>query len=209
MSGWWIWAAAAVLYGAFSLWYNNWRGPLTKDEVETYIGRLTRNPQVTPERLDAVRRFLESDDGREFYMVNLISTFKEPVEMPGTGEKKTAREVLEKYTSYFMAELFKRAGHPAFAGPAAGGNVELWGIDETPAWTFSGIIRYRSRRDMAELATDPRFEPAHAYKIAAMASTFAFPVAPAPAFIGPRLWVGLGIALLAALGQLGVSVLRH
>ena len=203
MSPWWIWGAGAVLYGVFTLWYNNWRGPLAKEEVATYMARLEKNPQVEPERLDAVRRFLESDDGGEFYMFNVISTFREPVEMPGTGEKKPAREVLEKYTSYFMGELFRRAGHPAFAGPAAGGVVEEWGIDNNPDWTFGGVIRYRSRRDMAELATDPRFEPAHAYKIAAMAHTFAFPVK-AGLFVGPRVWIGLGIALAAALTQLAV-----
>lgn len=204
MSAWWIWGAALVLYGAFSLWYDNWRGPLTKEEIEMYMGRVTQNSQIAPDRVAAVRRFLESDDGREFYMVNLIETHREPVEMPGTGEKKPAREVLNRYTSYFMGELFRRAGHPAFAGPAAGDNLEQWGV-ETPAWTFSGVIRYRSRRDMIELATDPRFEPAHAYKIAAMASTYAFPVAPAPIFVGPRVWIGLGLALVAALGHLAVS----
>lgn len=208
MSAWWIWIGALVVYGAFIAWYDNWRGPLTKEEVEMYMARLTRNQQVEPARLDAVRRFLESDDGREFYMVNVIATYRDPVEMPGTGERKPAREVLERYTSYFMAELFRRAGHPAFAGPAAGGVLEEWGIESNPDWTFSGVIRYRSRRDMAELASDPRFEPAHAYKIAAMAHTFAFPVAPAPIFVGPRVWVALVLALLAALAQLGSSALR-
>ena len=207
MSPGWIWGAALVLYGVFSLWYNNWRGPLKQDEVETYMARLARNPQVTQERADAVRRFLESDDGREFYMVNVIATYREPVTMPGTGEKKSAREVLEKYTSYFMVELFQRAGHPAFAGPAAGGVVEEWGIESNPDWTFSGIIRYRSRRDMAELATDPRFEPAHAYKIAAMAHTFAFP-AHARVFVGPRVWVAMGLALGAALAHLALRAAR-
>lgn len=207
MSAWWIWGAAIVLYGAFSLWYNNWRGPLTKEEVAMYMARLEQNPQVEPDRLAAVRRFLESDDGREFYMVNLIATYREPVVMPGTGEKKPAAEVVRKYTSYFMAELFKRAGHPAFAGPAAGGVVEQWGIENNPDWTFSGVIRYRSRRDMAELASDPRFEPAHAYKIAGMAHTFAFPAA-AQIFVGPRVWLGLGLLALAALGHVGVSATR-
>ena len=64
------------------------------------------------------------------------------------------------------------------------------------------MIRYRSRRDMIELATDPAFAPAHAFKLAAMTHTLAFPVAPGVVFLGPRVWVGLVLALLAALGQL-------
>jgi hypothetical protein len=103
-----------------------------------------------------------------------------------------------------MPEVLKRGGHPAFAAPAAGDYVEHWGVEADPGWTFSGIIRYRSRRDMMILATDPRFDDAHAYKIAAIANTLAFPVAPTLVFIGPRVWIGLGLALLAALGHLAL-----
>jgi hypothetical protein len=53
-----------------------------------------------------------------------------------------------------------------------------------------------------ELATHPAFEPAHAYKVAAMASTLAFPVAPATLLLGPRVWVALVVGLLAALAHL-------
>ena len=57
---------------------------------------------------------------------------------------------------------------------------------------------------MMELATDPAFEPAHAYKIAAIANTLAFPVAPPVLLFGPRVWVPLVLALLAALGHLAL-----
>jgi hypothetical protein len=201
----WIWVGTLVLYGVFSLWYNNWRGPLTPQEIDGFIERARTQSQIEPESLATVRSFLEQDDGREFFMLNLIATHPDPVPMPGTGEPKPAREVLAGYTDHFMPALFRRAGHPAFAGPAAGGYVEHWGVEESPGWTFSGIIRYRSRRDMIELATDPQFEPAHAYKIAAMAHTLAFPVAPAAIFIGPRVWMGLALALCAALGHVAVT----
>jgi hypothetical protein len=204
MQAWWIWLAALVLYGVFSLWYNNWRGPLTPEEVESFVARARSQSQVEPERLATLRIFLEQDDGREFFMLNLIAAHREPVAMPGTGELKPAREVLAGYTNHFMPALLRRAGHPAFVGPAAGGYVEQWGVEKNPGWTFSGIIRYRSRRDMIELATDPEFEPAHVYKIAAMAHTLAFPVAPGVMFVGPRVWVGLVIALLGALGHVAV-----
>ena len=208
MSAWWIWGAALVLYGAFSLWYDNWRGPLTKEEIEIHLEKAAAQSVPEPERLATLRQFLESDDGKEFFMVNLIATFKEPVAMPGTGEKKPAAEVLRGYTGHFMPALFRRAGHPAFAGPAAAGYLEQWGVEQNPGWTFSGVIRYRSRRDMIELATDPRFEPAHVYKVAAMANTLAFPVTPAAIFIGPRVLVALVVALAAALGHLAVSATR-
>jgi hypothetical protein len=208
MSAWWIWGAAVLLYGAFSLWYNNWRGPLTPAEVEKYVQRAAAKADIEPGRLATLRKFLESDDGREFFMVNLIAAYQEPVPMPGTGEKKPAREVLKGYTDHFMPALFRRAGHPAFAGPAAAGYLEVWGVEPNPGWTFSGVIRYRSRRDMIELATAPEFDPAHVYKIAAMAHTLAFPVTPAITVVGPRVWVGLALGLFAALGHLAVSAAR-
>jgi hypothetical protein len=66
-----------------------------------------------------------------------------------------------------------------------------------------GYVRYRSRRDMMELATNPRFLDAHPFKAAAMPATFSFPTAPRLAlYAGPRIWVGLALALLAALTHL-------
>ncbi len=197
----WIWGVALVVYGLFSLWYNNWRGPLEPAEIEMVVKRAADAPDATPERLAVLRAFLENDDGGEFFMLNLLRANPEPVAV-GDEPPAPAREVLRRYTGYFMPHLFRRAGHPAFVGPAAGGYVEHWGVEENPGWTFAGIIRYRSRRDMLELATDPRFASAHEYKLAALANTLAFPVAPALQVVGPRVWVGLVLALLAALAQL-------
>jgi hypothetical protein len=75
-------------------------------------------------------------------------------------------------------------------------------VEPDPGWTFSGVIRYRSRRDLMELATDPRFSEIHAFKLAAIANTFAFPVAPSRVHAGPKLLVPLVLALGAALAHL-------
>lgn len=203
----WIWGAALLLYAAFSLWYVNWRGPLTPPEIEALLARLEAQSAIEPERLASVRRFLEADDGREFFMVNLIRLHPAPVATPGTGELAPARQVLQGYTGPFMRALFLRAGHPAFAGPAAGRYLEQWGVEPDPGWSFAGIIRYRSRRDMAELASAPEFEPAHVFKRASMERTFAFPVTPALLFFGPRVWVGLALGLVAALAHLARNAL--
>jgi hypothetical protein len=199
----WIWTAAVVLYGAFELWYGNRRGRLTPAEIDDYMARIAASAEsASPERLATIRAFLEADDGREFFMANLIRLPPEPVMDPVTGEARPAPAVLRGYTGSFMPWLFRRAGHPAFFGRAAGGYVEHWGVEPNPGWTLVGVVRYRSRRDMMELATDPRFGPAHAFKLAAMSHTLAFPVAPGMAFLGPRVWIGLLLALLAALAHL-------
>ena len=204
----WIWGAALLLYGAFSLWYNNLRGPLGVEEIDRFIERAQAGSNVEPARLETLRAFLEADDGGEFFMLNLVRLQPGPVARPGSGEAQPARRVLEGYTGHFMPALFARAGHPALFGSAAGGYVEHWGVEPDPGWSFAGVIRYRSRRDMMELATDPAFEPAHVFKVAAMASTLAFPLRPGVVVAGPRVGLALLLALLAALGHLALQAAR-
>ena len=200
-----IWGAAGLLYAAFSLWYNSLRGPLTPVEVDGYMERLRTQSGAAAERLAPVRDFLATDDGREFFMVNLIRMHDGPVKEPGTGKEKSAREVLAGYSRFFLVALFRRAGHPIFGGRGAGHYVEHWGTEPDPGWTIALVVRYRSRRDMIELATDPRFAPAHAYKVAAMSNTLAFPVSPGYVLFGARVCVALVVSLSAVLAQIAVQ----
>lgn len=198
-----IWLGAVLLYGLFTFWYHNWSGPLRPEEIDAYLERLAGRPEAAdPERRERMRRFLEADDGGEFFMVNLIRLHPEPVPDPETGARRPAQEVLRRYTGAFMPRVLLRAGHPTFFGPAAGRYLEQWGVEPDPGWTFAGIVRYRSRRDLMELVTDPRFDPDHAFKIAAISHTLAFPAAPATVVVGPRIAVALVLALAAALGHL-------
>jgi hypothetical protein len=187
----------------FSLWYNNWSGPLLPSEIAQYTEQLAALPEgQDPERRAAFRRFLESDDGGEFFMVNLARLQPQPVAIPGSPEKVPAAEALSRYTRPFLGGALRRATHPVFLGPAAGSYVEHWGVGPDPGWTFAGIIRYRSRRDVAALVSEPRFGDMHAYKLAALSNTLAVPVAPSRFHIGPRLLVPLVLGLLASLAHL-------
>ena len=207
MNGIWIWAGALLVYGIFWLWYVGLRGPLTAAEVERQLASLEAPALgATPAQLATFRAFLEADDGREFFMLNLIRLHPGEVPDPVSGAPRPARSVLEGYTGKFMPALFRRAGHPALFGRAAGGYVEHWGVEPDPGWSFAGVIRYRSRRDVVELVTDPRFAEFHRYKLAAIAQTLAFPLAPGFVVVGPRVTVALAFALLAALAQLGLRV---
>jgi hypothetical protein len=202
MSGIWIWGGAVLAYGAFYAWYNGVRGPLTPAEVDAYMRRVEESKLETSPRQQALMRaFLESDDGREFVMVNLIRAHPGRVRDPRDGSERPAREVLDGYTRHFMPALLRRAGHPVFLGVGAGGLLERWGVDDEPDWTFNGLIRYRSRRDLIELVVAPRFADAHLYKAAALERTFAFPTRP-QLLISPRIVVALVLALLAAVVHL-------
>ena len=69
----WIWVAALVAYGAFAGWYWNWRGPLTKAEIDAGIAALEHEPRLRLRAGATMRAFLEADDGREFFMLNLCA----------------------------------------------------------------------------------------------------------------------------------------
>jgi len=199
----WIWFAAALVYGVFTFWYHNWSGPLGPEEIDTYLARLAERPEAPDgDRLAALRRFLEADDGGEFFMVNLIRLKGDPVADPETGTPRSAAELLRRYTGAFMPRVILRAGHPTFFGRAAGRYLEQWGVEPDPGWTLAGIVRYRSRRDLMELVTDPRFDPDHVFKVAALSHTLAFPAAPATVVVGPRVTVALLLGLAGALGHL-------
>lgn len=203
-----IWTVALALYGAFWLWYVGIPRPLTAAEIDTQLALVGQQMQVTPDRLATLRAFLEADDGGEFFMLNLLRMKPGPVKGPGSDEPRSAGEVMDGYSSHFMPALFRRGGHPAYFGRAASSYLEQWNVEPDPGWTVAAAIRYRSRRDMIELVTDPRFAGAHEFKEAALANTLAFPTAPAFVVVGPKIWVGLALALLAALAQIGVGAVR-
>jgi len=205
MSGLWIWLGAAVAYLAFRAWYDNWRGPLDAEEIEAYLERMKVAGFADANELEAIRTFLENDDGREFIMLNLVRLNPELAAHPETGEPTPAGQLLRGYLRTFLPQLLRRAGHPLLQARKVGGYVDTWNVEPDPGWSFIGYMRYRSRRDMIELVATPSFVAAHPFKAAALCNTFSFPTQPAISlYAGPRIWVGLVLALAAALLHLMV-----
>jgi hypothetical protein len=116
-------------------------------------------------------------------------------------------ELLKRYSERFMPVLLGRGGHPGIVGRKVGGYVDAWNTAPDPGWTFFGLMRYRSRRDMMRLASDPAFIAAHPEKILGTPVTFSFPTKRMISlYIGPRASVLLILALVAALIQLAWGV---
>lgn len=198
-----IWSAAAVLYGAFRLWYDGFRRPLTRDEVDAYVAQMHERGSSEVNDPELMRTFLENDDGREFVMLNLVRLHPTDVPHPETGAPVRPRALLTGYLKGFMPALLSRGGVPLFSARKVGPYIDAWGVEPDPEWTIVGYMRYRSRRDLMELVVDPRFTDAHGMKIAAMPTTFSFPTqVGSGAFVGPRVWVALVLALGAALLQI-------
>ena len=207
MASFWVWGLALLGYAAFLGWYVNWRGPLSKAEIESLMAQMLASNvgHGDQDEMPVIRRFLEEDDGREFFMLNVIRLSETDVADPVSGEIRPVRQVMAGYTRMFMPALVARGGHPALAARRIGGMVDTWGLKEVPEWSMMGYIRYRSRRDLAHLVCNPRFSGAHAFKFAAMPQTFNFPTRPMiMTLAGPRIWVGLSFALVAAMAQIAL-----
>jgi hypothetical protein len=202
--GWWIWGAALALYLLFRLWYDSWRGPLTKAEIDAFFAEIAgrigggNDPEV-------LRAFLEADDGKEFVMLNLVKIEPGKVTDPAGGEPMTGREAMRRYSDPFVRALLRKGGHPGMVGRKIGPYVDAWNVESDPGWSIFGLMRYRSRRDMIAMVRDPMFAEIHPYKLLGIPTTFSFPTQrEVSLYLGPRVWVALVLALGAALVQLVV-----
>ena len=193
-----IWGLPTFLYGAFFAWYTNLAGPLTQEEIEIYMSRLAETAD-DPARLEQMRLFMEEDTGRAFIMVNAIEMRPTPTPLDGVEAGETSEQVLAKYMAYMWPALLSRASHPLVVGPAVSDAMDLEGIEGGETWSSGAMMRYRSRRDLLEIATSPEFDGRHDFKVAAMRKTIAYPIEPAFNLADPRLLLGFLLLAVAAL----------
>jgi hypothetical protein len=197
----WIWLVLAGLYAAFFGWYTSFGGPLTQAEIAHYLALLeSRDEAPSPGDLARMRRFMEEDTGDDFVMVNVIDMYDTPLPIEGVEPGETSDEVLAKYMAYMTPALFSRACHPVLYGQAANTAMDLMNADGMEHWTTGAGMRYRSRRDLLEIAMNPAFAGSHEFKVAAMRKTIAFPIDP---------WFQLGdprLILLLLLGLIGCGL---
>ena len=187
-----IWGAAALIYALFWVWYVGLKGKLSETEVEQYMQRFEALG-LTADKLANLHQFLAKDDGREWFMINLLE-LKSP--------KRESAKLLQSYSKTFMAGMYKRAGHPFFVANAKAKNIENLHCEHADNWTATGIIRYRSRRDCAETLLDTFGSEHHSDKLASLEKTLAFPATTNLLMGSPRVLVAMGLALVAALIQI-------
>ena len=204
-----IWGGAALLYVAFRLWYDGWRRPLTRDEIDSFLQSEGHRLDGTGNDAATMRAFLEADDGREFVMLNLVKVETGQIRDPATGQMISGLDMLQRYSSRFRGVLLRNGGHPGMIARKVGGYVDAWNSAPDPGWSFVGLMRYRSRRDMLKLVQDPRFIAAHPEKLLGTPATFSFPTQRVLSlYASPRLTVGLVLALGAALLHLTLELSR-
>jgi len=184
------WGLPTIAYALFFAWYTNLSGPLDEEEIAAYLALFEAN-DLPPERVEMLRRFMEQDSGDDFYMLNTLDLRDEPERVGEVRPGETSEEVMDRYMAHMYPELFKRACHPAIFGYAVAPALDLVGIDGAEEWTAGAMFRYRSRRDMLDIATNPAFRANHVYKLAALDKTIAYPIEPVINLGEPRLLLAL------------------
>lgn len=203
LGAWWIWVVALALYIVFRLWYDNWRGPLSPQEVNDLMNQVSGLKMSEYSDPKDLRAFLEADDGKEFVMVNLVRVHTGELAHPHTGKPTKGIDLLREYGNSFVKVLVRHGGHPVLVMRKVGGYIDSWNTPPDPGWHVAGSMRYRSRRDMMQLALDPSVRDVHILKTAATATTFSFPSQVVLGLaIRPRVWVALLLTLSAALVHL-------
>jgi hypothetical protein len=195
-------AVPALLWLLFFLWYTDLGGPLSREEIDRFRAALILNG-ADETRLAMVTRFMEADTGDDFVMVNGLDMKDSPPELPATGPGAPAQALLDHYMAFMIPELLLRACHPIFDGRTVFGPLDNVGVESPPQWDRIALMRYRSRRTMLEITTNPAFGDRHDYKLGALDMTLAYPVEPAFNPADPRLLLGLVLAVMA-LGALAI-----
>ncbi|MEM8859253.1 MAG: hypothetical protein AAGD96_13080 [Chloroflexota bacterium] len=200
------WGVAAALMLLFLNWHGAFEGPLTSEEIDTYMARIeARDGEVEfndSESSRDIRAFLEADDGKPFVMVNVLQLRDAPLIVDGESYGETAQEASDTYGTFVAQYLFRRGSYPMYSGTAAYDSVTSWGIENAEEWSSAGLMRYRSRRTMIEMVTDPEFQQYHGYKVAAIEKTFAYPTTVDIHLIDLGWFVGLLLLSLALAFQL-------
>lgn len=155
-----IWLAASGAYGLFLAWYVNWSGPVKPDEIEAIMSRFARNGGAERARADAaMRRFLQADDGRAFFMLKLARRSHGAPSTAAPSAGRAWRGAPSAPRALWTALLLARAGHPVIlARTISDGQVNLADAMD-PGWIMMGYIRYRCRRDFALLASTEGEDP--------------------------------------------------
>ncbi len=195
----WVWLASFLLYAVFFSWYTSFGGPLSDEEIEHYLQLFAQNNDTDVEALERLRRFMQEDTGDDFAMLNVIDMYDMPQQIEGVEPGESSDDVLAKYMAYMYPALFSRACHPVMFGTAANTAMDLMNAPGMEQWTRGALMRYRSRRDLLEISSNPAFRGSHDFKIAAMEKTIAFPLDPWFQLGDPRLVLALVLALLASL----------
>ena len=191
-----LWLGSVLLYALFVSWYTDFGGPLTEAEIQDFVAKTDDRDLGGIATRKTLLEFLRNDTGRQFLMINAVDLAKNPPTIAGAPPNADAQTLIDLYMEYMIPELLSNASHPVVVGKSVGNSLDLLGIEGAEEWSDGAIMRYRSRRTLMEIISNPEFYDRHDFKLAGLEKTIAYP-------IEPRIHLGdlrlmLGLLLLAA-----------
>lgn len=191
-------ATLIVIYAAFWLWYGGRGQPMTMAEAEAYFAAFDRaGQQGTRIDRDDLRSLVAKDDGREFFMLNLIrhrAVAQYPDGYDFDGDVAAAES---RYARGIVPALLGNGSMPVFLGEPKGHLIRAaTGGD----WDQVALVRYRSLRDLFRVMNDAAEGGYAVHKWASVEETHVLPVAPAMTAVSVRtlvavVLIGLGLLL--------------
>ena len=203
-----LWFVPACLYLLFTLWYTNLSGPLTQAEMDAFADQMASSG-FEPSAIQRMRQFMEEDTGRQFLMVNVMDMAPTPRRVAGVPADESSDQMMGRYMEHMFPELLKRASHPIFLGRVVFDSMDIVGIQGAENWTSAVLMRYRSRRDLMDIASNPIFAGKHEFKLAALDKTIAFPVENQLYLSDPRLLLLLILFAIVSATDILVYGRRH
>jgi hypothetical protein len=163
-------AAFVVLYLAFWAWHSQGGGKLTQAEIDHYVAIIERLP--LPEKgvrafTARLRPWAEADDGKPFYMFNLmhffarVQTFPDAPQFNGTPEEANAH-----YEKSLVWLWLSHASYPISIGAPQAKN--LINMQPERIWGNMTVVRYPSRRTFLKLISHPTYATLAPYKLMAV-----------------------------------------
>jgi hypothetical protein len=171
----------AFLYGLFLIWYGGRGKPLSHDEVQAFLQEMRRNawsreePGSETGLLSTFRELASSDDGHEFYMVNLMRFREKALYHEGSSLGDDPMAANDRYNRAILPQLRKHGSHPVFASTVIGRFIHPENVDN---WDQVAIVRYRSRRDLLKMAVGLVRKDIDSHKWAALEKTQVFSFKP-------------------------------
>lgn len=191
-----LWLGSVLLYALFVSWYTDFGGPLTETEIQDFVAKTDDRDLGGIATRKTLLEFLRNDTGRQFLMINAVDLAKNPPTIAGAPPNADAQTLIDLYMEYMIPELLSNASHPVVVGKSVGNSLDLLGIEGAEQWSDGAVMRYRSRRTLMDIISNPEFYDRHDFKLAGLEKTIAYP-------IEPRIHLGdlrlmLGLLLLAA-----------
>lgn len=193
-----LWLISALIYTLFFVWYTDLGGPLSEAEVGEFVAIMRSNGE-DPQTIAFVEKFALSDSGRQFLMVNNVDYNERPPHVEGAGPAESAEELMGRYMRHMLPALLSRASHPVIIGSAVYPSMDIVGIEGAEDWDMGALFRYKSRRALLEIVSNPEFSGNHQFKTAALNKTIAYPIETRFYPADPRLLLGLLLLSITAL----------